>query len=301
MTVIEHDVDGPELNVALLSDLHIGSLHTDYRMIQRELDRAVANNAVIAINGDILDAILPGDRKRYRASDLHPRMFDAGDDMVGEAINWAAEILAPYANRIIMLGDGNHDDAVSRYHHIEPVKHLCVLLQNMTGHAINYGGYHGFLHFRLKTTCGHRAHYVMHYHHGAGGGGAVTKGIGAFHRANAWIEGADALWRGHTHTITAGRDGKVVFNRDAHNPLNRVETKDVLSIRTGAYMDTYKATTPDELAKRGRKDSYAALWDCSSAPKGGSFLNLKAVAVDTQATRSTPRKTVYIVEDTLSI
>lgn len=301
MTVIDHTVSHSELTVALMSDLHIGSLHTDYKLIQRELDRAVAHNAVIAINGDILDAILPGDRKRYRASDLHPRMYEAGDDMVGEAINWAAEILAPYANRIIMLGDGNHDDCVSRYHHIEPVKHLCVLLKNMTGWNVNYGGYHGFLHFKLQTTCSHRAHYVMHYHHGAGGGGPVTKGVGAFHRANAWIEGADALWRGHTHTITAGRDGKVVYNKDAHHPLNRLDIKDVLSVRTGAYMDTYKATTPEDLSKRGRKDSYAALWDCSSAPKGGSLLHLKAVAVDQPATRATPRKCQYIVEDTLSI
>ena len=83
MTVIEHGT-GTTVKVALMSDLHIGSLHTDYKMIDDELKRAKEENALIAINGDVFDAILPGDRKRYRANNLHPRMYSAGDDMIGE-------------------------------------------------------------------------------------------------------------------------------------------------------------------------------------------------------------------------
>jgi UDP-2,3-diacylglucosamine pyrophosphatase LpxH len=277
MTVIEHSC-GNVLNLALMSDLHIGSLHTDYKLIEKELKRAEAENALIAINGDVFDAILPGDRKRYRANNLHPRMFTAGDDMIGESIRWAYEILAPYADRILMIGDGNHDDSVARFHHIEPVKHLCILLAKESGKSINYGGYHGFIHLRMDVNgLGKKfGHYVIHYHHGAGGGAPVTKGAITFSRAQMWLEGVDAIWRGHTHNKQAGRDSKIVYNTGKYKPENRVCQKDVLTVRTGAYMDTYTGTTPSHLLEHGRKDNYGALMDGSALPKGGMILKLHA-------------------------
>ena len=277
MTVIEH-VTGSTVKVALMSDLHIGSLHTDYKLIDQELKRAKDLDTLIAINGDVFDAILPGDRKRYRANNLHPRMFTAGDDMIGESIRWAAEILQPYADRIIMIGDGNHDDSVARFHHIEPVKHLCILLAKESGKSISYGGYHGFLHFRMSMGNHEKrgyGHYVIHYHHGAGGGAPVTKGAITFSRAQMWLEGVDAIWRGHTHNRQAGRDGKVFFDKGKVKLENRVTHKDVLTIRTGAYMDTYVGTTSSHLMEFGRKDNYGALMDGSALPKGGMILELE--------------------------
>jgi hypothetical protein len=41
-------------------------------------------------------------------------------------------------------------------------------------------------------------------------------------------------------------------------------------------MDTYSGTTSENLIKHGRKDSYAALWDSPTLPKGGLMLNLHA-------------------------
>lgn len=279
MTVIER-VTGSTVKLALMSDLHIGSLHTDYKLIDDELKRAKEADALIAINGDVFDAILPGDRKRYRANNLHPRMYSAGDDMIGESIRWAAEILEPYADRIIMIGDGNHDDSVARFHHIEPVKHLCILLAKESGKSISYGGYHGFLHFKMSIGQDSKrgfGHYVIHYHHGAGGGAPVTKGAITFSRAQMWLEGVNAIWRGHTHNRQAGRDGKIVFDTSKVKLENRVNHKDVLTIRTAAYMDTYVGTTSDHLMEHGRKDNYGALMDGSALPKGGMMLELECV------------------------
>ena len=276
MTVIEHTSKNV-LNLALMSDLHIGSLHTDYKLIEKELKRAESEDALIAINGDVFDAILPGDRKRYRANNLHPRMYSAGDDMIGESIRWAYEILSPYADRILMIGDGNHDDSVARFHHIEPVKHLCILLAKESGKPINYGGYHGFIHIRMdQNGLGKKyGHFVIHYHHGAGGGAPVTKGAITFCRAQMCLEGVDAIWRGHTHNKQAGRDAKIVYNTLKVKPENRVCHKDVLTVRTGAYMDTYTGTTPSHLLEHGRKDNYGALMDGSALPKGGMILKLQ--------------------------
>ena len=279
MTVIEHVHRGSELTLCLMSDLHIGGLHIDYDLIKKELDDAKKRKAIILINGDVFDAILPGDRKRYRANNLHPRMYEAGDDMIGESLRWAYELLEPYKENIVMIGDGNHDDSVARYHHIEPVKHLVVMLNGNDG-RIQYGGYHGFIHIKLDVSSQadkfRAGHYVIHYHHGAGGAAPVTKGAITFSRANMWIEGVDAIWRGHTHHRQAGRDNKVIFNRSTENSDTRVTTKDILTLRTGSYFDTYAPTTSDALLKHGRKDSYAALWDSPSLPKGGLIVKLQA-------------------------
>jgi predicted phosphodiesterase len=280
-----------------MSDLHIGGLHVDYTLIEKELATAKKRGAKILINGDVFDAVMPGDRKRYRANNLHPRMFSAGDDMLGESIRWAYEILAPYKDDIIMIGDGNHDDSVARYHHIEPVKHLIVMLNGADG-KIQYGGYHGFIHVQLRPFSDtHYGHYVIHYHHGAGGAAPVTKGAITFSRAAMWIEGADAIWRGHTHHRQAGRDNKVMFNKSVVVPENRVITRDVLTLRTGSYFDTYVGTTSEQLLKHGRRDSYAALWDSPTLPKGGLMLTLTAAhSRDVRGKGST-----VVVKDTLEI
>ena len=271
MTVIEHKT-GKDLKLMLMSDLHIGALHNDYDRIESDLKRAKDCGALIAINGDVFDMILPGDRKRFRTNNLHPRMYQSGDDMIGESIRWALEILEPYKDRIIMIGDGNHDDAVARFHHIEPVKQLVIMLNGKNG-KIKYGGYHGWLHF-IFDYGDDRGHYVINYHHGAGGSAPVTKGAITFSRANMWIEGADAIWRGHTHTLQAGRDAKIGYNIMARSLESRIKHRTVLTIRTGSYMDTYAGTTSDDLLKHGRKDSYGAIQDYGALPKGGMLLTL---------------------------
>lgn len=297
MTVIEYKTEQNPVILCLMSDLHIGGLHVDYKLIDKELADAKKRGAKILINGDVFDAVLPGDRKRYRANNLHPRLYEAGDDMLGESIRWAYEILAPYKDDIIMIGDGNHDDAVARYHHIEPVKHLVVMLNGADG-KIQYGGYHGFIHVQLRPFSDtHYGHYVIHYHHGAGGAAPVTKGAITFSRAAMWIEGADAIWRGHTHHRQAGRDNKITFNKSVVVPENRIMTRDVLTLRTGSYFDTYVGTTSEQLLKHGRKDSYAALWDSPTLPKGGLMLTLTAAhSRDVRGKGSS-----VVVRDTLEI
>ena len=297
MTVIEYQTEQNPVILCLMSDLHIGGLHVDYKLIDKELADAKKRGAKILINGDVFDAVLPGDRKRYRANNLHPRLYEAGDDMLGESIRWAYEILAPYKDDIIMIGDGNHDDAVARYHHIEPVKHLVVMLNGADG-KIQYGGYHGFIHVQLRPFSDtHYGHYVIHYHHGAGGAAPVTKGAITFSRAAMWIEGADAIWRGHTHHRQAGRDNKITFNKSVVVPENRIMTRDVLTLRTGSYFDTYVGTTSEQLLKHGRKDSYAALWDSPTLPKGGLMLTL--TAAHSRDVRG--KGTTVVVRDTLEI
>ncbi len=113
-----------------------------------------------------------------------------------------------------------------------------------------------------------------------------------------WIEGADAIWRGHTHTLQAGRDAKIGYNTMGRSLESRIKHRTVLTIRTGSYMDTYAGTSSDDLLKHGRKDSYGAIQDYGALPKGGMLLTLTT-------SRPTPSKRNggghVIVQDHLTI
>lgn len=92
----------------LMSDLHIGASHVDYKLIDREINDALEHNDRVLINGDLLDLILPKDAKRFQPDSPHPRIARR-NDQVNAAIDWAVEILGPVAHLVDMLGLGNHE------------------------------------------------------------------------------------------------------------------------------------------------------------------------------------------------
>src|SRR5215472_8385205 len=67
------------IGLRLMSDLHIGAAHVDYKMIQQELFEAEEQNDRVLINGDLLDLVLPKDVKRYEPTNAHPRIAKRSD------------------------------------------------------------------------------------------------------------------------------------------------------------------------------------------------------------------------------
>jgi predicted phosphodiesterase len=58
------------------------------------------------------------------------------------------------------------------------------------------------LRYSLKVQP-HEKSYKIHYFHGSGGGGPVTRGVIQNQRKMADIEGADCIWMGHVHELYA--------------------------------------------------------------------------------------------------
>src|SRR5262245_44093653 len=79
------------IGLTLLSDLHIGSAMTDYDLIEADLQEAARNGDRILINGDVIDGIVPGD-KRFSPDRVHPRIRGRADMLTAQE-EWAAEIL----------------------------------------------------------------------------------------------------------------------------------------------------------------------------------------------------------------
>ena len=292
-------VRGDTQGLTLLSDLHLGAANVDYGLIHRELLAAAEHEDRVLINGDVFDAILPRDAKRYSPVALHPRILGS-EDLINRLVDWAFELLSPYADRIDLVGVGNHDTAVSKHHSTDPVLLLVrrlndFLITRGLSHRVWYGGYCGFMDYRFHFTgqkrepilrrpspptdeqvgrkvSGNRPkkdqrRFVLYYHHGFGKSGSLSGAAGDYQRTTH-VEGADAVWLAHQHT-------RVVSHvRRVHCPARGIHPglRDVYFLRTGAYFDTYLGQSQGDIAKSGRKYSYAA--DQGYQPLGNGGLRV---------------------------
>lgn len=255
---------GSEQGFTLMSDLHIGAPHVDYKLIEHELKQAKEKGDRILVNGDVFDAILPKDHKRFAPDALHPRL-QGRNNILNEAVKWATEIFEPYVDSIDMMGMGNHDTAVERYHSFDPVLLLIYELEKKkkkADHIIHHGVYTGFIDYRLqKKGNGHGSYrWLIWYHHGTGGGAPVTRGMIDLHRTG-WVD-ADLIWMGHKHVRVASNIMTL------HCPLSGDEPylRDVRQVITGAYFDTYRGQSQKSVREHGRRSNYAA--DSGRAPQG---------------------------------
>ncbi len=261
-----------EQGFTLMSDLHVGARNVDYELIAHELEQAKKNKDRILLNGDVFDMILVQDRKRYRSDVLHPKLLGR-NDLVDAAVEWGVKILAPYADMIDMIGVGNHEDCVSKFHGTDVTKNLVYELRKLRKdkeHFIHYGGYTGFIDHRISYNGdkGHvkdrRKRFVIYYHHGAGGNAPITKGMIDFSRLG-WVD-ADVIWLGHRHARLASSVLHLSCPLAGNDPVN----KEIRHIQTGAYFDTYCGQSQASLEEHGRITNYAADMKVVPQGKGGA-------------------------------
>jgi len=273
---IKYKTNAP-VTFRLISDLHIGHSGVSYDKIKRELKEADENGDRILINGDVFDMIIPSDGKRFVADILHKRLHGKRN-ILNEAIKWAVEILGPYYSKIDMIGVGNHEASVEKYHSADPVALLIDAMKSQVpfnpDHKIHHGGYSGFVDYKLYRTedkdgkTGGSTRLIIWYHHGYGGSAPVTHGVIDFARAG-WVN-ADVKWFGHKHTRMSVQDVAYRCPVSGSKPIR----EDVRLIRTGSYFETYHGQSQDSIKSNGRKGSYAA--DACMAPQGigGALLSV---------------------------
>lgn len=262
MTVHRIDVDHVSEEprwVALLSDLHIGSSTTKIERIVDDLQRAKRLDADILINGDVIDAILPGDMKRFTMAAL-PKRLRCADDVLQEQVEWAVEVLAPYATNIRQIGSGNHETAVEKRHHMDPITMIVDRLNQNHGGRVAHGGICGFVRWHFKRST-HTWSWKLYRHHGAGGAAPVTMGTLDFSRMQ-WAV-ADAVWIGHKHNRLAFPRQKIALSN-----ADKVEERDYWNIMSGAYGCAYEEAE----GRRGR--NYAQDANMAPQPMGGVFVSL---------------------------
>jgi len=182
----------------LMSDIHIDSPGHDKIRFNGDMDRLASERARILFNGDIVDGILPTDRKRYsRSGDAQKT-----DAQTNEIADYAVSRLAPYADYIDYLGAGNHEFSIVKYNNTDILSMIARDLNKIRSSKlpqIMRGGYVGFIYLHFHRSGESVKRYVIYRDHGKGGNSPVTKGTIGLNRLYGTFD-CDLAWLGHSHT-----------------------------------------------------------------------------------------------------
>ena len=176
----------------LMSDEHWDNAHCDLRLLKKHHEQAVVKNSPIFKFGDLFCAMQGKWDKRADQNQLRPE--HRGNNYLDQLITTAEEWYTPYAKNIALITDGNHENSVQ-------LRHQTSLLERLTDrlHCL-HGSYWGFIIFRFAMKGNQKASVskTMHFHHGYGGGGEVTRGLIDHSRTRGQYR-ADIYVSGHIH------------------------------------------------------------------------------------------------------
>lgn len=199
------------------------------------------------INGDVFGCILPTDVKRYS------RGNDPGDTdgKINDALKKAEDLFAPYVDNIDMIGLGNHETSVLKYHHIDVTRLLIGFLNRRKSNNspfIRHGGYTGYIRYFFEgPSRSHPRKFDIFYNHGQGGNAEVTDGV--IDAKRRLYTRSDLIWIGHKHKRWAIE----IDPEEGMSDSGRIYIKKRYAIMTGTYG---KATGETDSTKNGYKINY---------------------------------------------
>ncbi len=222
-----------------LADVHFDSIHCNRVLLRRLLDEAKAKGSGIFVCGDWGDVMQGREDRRSSKDDLRQE-YKTGH-YIDAVVDDSIAFLEPYAENILALGDGNHDTSILRHHETNIISRIC--------HALKapYMGYAGFLRYMFsyqkdgrKSGC---SSIPLWFHHGAGGGGEVTKGTSRAQREMGPVPDARIYVGGHIHRswriddrrIKLTKTGRVTTERTLH--LSIPTMKDEFDLFSGYHVE----------------------------------------------------------------
>lgn len=233
-----------------LADLHIGNAHCDERKARAWIDKDPS--CYFVGNGDLMDMVIASDAKRYRKSSDGTE----GDDIVDEQIDKLYRWLEPHKDRILGLGTGNHEDAITKHSGTNPTKRLCQML------GCKFLGYSWLLKVTLSAGGQGGRSIVIRGHHGWGGGSRTLGADLTKYSKDMSYWDADVYLYGHVHK----RQTDVVPRLGLAGQNNKLVVRDQLIGITGTFLKTY-SNTPDP--------TYAEIKGYPPVGLGGLVLNIK--------------------------
>jgi len=243
----------------LVSDLHWDNPHCDRGLLKNHLDEAVKRNAAIILNGDTYCCMGGKYDRRADKSLIRPehntdRYFDA---IVDTSVEW----FAPYAKNILLIGYGNHETAIIKHGETDLLQRFASTLNYATGSAVQVGGYGGTIDIRVLHDTIRGVNFVVHYYHGSGGGGPVTRGVISDQRLLAGTEGYDLTWQGHVHELYYHQN---IIHRYDRSTKTLIQ-KPIHQLRTATYKEEWDGGYMGFHTERGR----------GPKPLGGYWLKLE--------------------------
>lgn len=265
----------PEVEIAMLSDLHWDNPKCDREQLTAHLDYCKKNEIPVVINGDFFCLMQGKGDKRGNKSDILPEHNNARylDSIVETAVEW----FSPYADIIKVIGYGNHETAIIKWQETDILQRFVDLLNYKNGTSVYTSGCGGWV--LIKNTSGKNSNAVLttriKHFHGSGGGGVVTKGALNLTRALEMYENMDVFTMGHIHENAARTDVREAIDS---NPKQGYKLKQryIHLMLTGTYKEEYGEGSHGWHVERG----------APVKPIGGRILKIKAI-------RNRKNETVY--------
>ena len=216
----------------LSSDRHHDNPHCKRKLERRHLDEAAERGAIILDFGDMFCAMQGKYDPRSSMDDI--RSEDVGEDYLDRIVTHAARDYGPYAGNFLVIGQGNHEANIRKRHGTDLISNIVHRLNADHGGKCRVGGYGGWVRFMLTINKTKRQSFNLKYHHGAGGGGPVTRGVIQTNRQAVYLPDADIVVNGHTH------DGWYLPRaRERLTAQGKVSRDLVHFVRTPGYKEEY--------------------------------------------------------------
>lgn len=250
--------------VLLTADRHHDNPYCRHDYERTHLEKAKERGALILDFGDLFCAMQGKYDPRSNMDDIRPE--DVGADYLDRIVMHAAEFYAPYARNWLLLGKGNHETNILKRHGHDLTSQLAHRLSTDAGGRVYVGGYGGWVRFLFGDGKKFRGSKNLKYHHGAGGGGPVTRGVIQSNRQAVYLPDADVVVNGHTHD-----SWHVPIARERLSIRGHVQRDLVHFIRTPGYKDEYgQGDKGFHIEKWGPPKPIGAVWMrfCASYSNG---------------------------------
>ena len=238
----------------LTGDRHVDSAESDHAMQVRHLRQARERGAGVIDVGDVLDAM------QGRSDPRRMKGVGRGDSVVvsnylDRIVVDAADLLAPFADRFVVIARGNHEQSILRHCETDLTERLCERMTMTSGHRVHAGGYGGWVRFVVKWSTKGALSLALKYFHGSGGGGLMSHGTLATRRMASWTPDADVIVCGHTHD-----QWLVTLSRERLGATGKVYLDEQHHVRVPSYKDEYADGHDGWHVERGAPPKPVGAW-----------------------------------------
>lgn len=230
------DVGNPiqKRRILHMADCHWDSKKCDRALLASHLDKAKAEGAPVLIYGDFFDVMGGKYDPRSSKSELREELLVGNylDEVVKQAADW----LKPWAENIALISLGNHETSITKRHEINLLDRLVYAIKSANPKCeTQLGKYWGFVNlvFHQQRNQKRSVSRTLHFSHGYGGGGPVSRGLIDHSRTRSQYF-AHYYLSGHVHWKNT--DQNVIAHLSRYGKLQRSQQH---FIRCGPYKDEY--------------------------------------------------------------
>lgn len=223
---------GWEQWIMLTGDRHHDNVRCNRELEYKQLEKAKEREALIIDVGDLFCAM----QGKYDPRKSYDEMREEylAEKYLDEIVSGAANDYKDYAHLWLLQAKGNHELAVLKRMNTDLIERWAALINTVYNGNVSVGGIGGWVKFSFVINGTKQISKNLKWHHGAGGGGPVTRGVIQTNRQAVYLPNADIVVNGHTH------DGWVVpIARETINNRGKVGRNIIWFVRTPTYKDDY--------------------------------------------------------------